>query len=451
MRRDWFITGAIVVTASAIAAVYLSGAKGCESSPSTGTVTCNGTTPWSLPVILLVMAIGAAIMVFSILPYRKSTARRTAIGEDDHLEKPLEISRREADNQDLPHVKQVPKARRATRAFGADKFEGHEADLEKAARVNREEPVKSTAEERRLRDWADRLAEREAILQATEEKLRREQEELDSRILAPTKSPSPGAERGEIGATLEAATSGILARLETIERRLTRQETVAAGRGNLGVALDDERLASTERLEQTAKRLADELDLDGRDMLASRDNLLELEEDLRSREEAFRAELEQFIGGDFLSSEERMADPAVDVNSVEPSLAEFEDPERKGAEPAPPTQIAAKPELRPALAPTPTGNATSGGDSGKAIEGNLTILVTKGAAVEHISEVLQAAKKAVRSARDVTEVREILERARASFDAGQYEEAMRQWDRILTLLRPTSADVRGGRVGPAEL
>src|SRR2546426_806976 len=79
------------------------------------------------------------------------------------------------------------------------------------------------------------------------------------------------------------------------------------------------------------------------------------------------------------------------------------------------------------------------------------ILVMKGVAVEHISEVLQAAKKAVRSARDVTEVREILERARASFDAGQYEEAMRQSDRILTLLRPTSADVRGGRVGRAEL
>src|SRR2546428_14015161 len=119
---------------------------------------------------------GAEIMVSSILPYRKSTARRTAIGEDDHLEKPLEISRREADIQDLPNVKQVPKARRATRAFGADKFEGREADLEKAARVNREEPVKSTAEERRLRDWAERLAGGGGVLLATEGKVRREQE-----------------------------------------------------------------------------------------------------------------------------------------------------------------------------------------------------------------------------------------------------------------------------------
>ena len=71
-------------------------------------------------------------------------------------------------------------------------------------------------------------------------------------------------------------------------------------------------------------------------------------------------------------------------------------------------------------------------------------------AVEHISEVLEAAKKAVRSARDVTEVREILEKARASFDAGQYEEAMRQSDRILPLLRSPSPEARGSRVNTPE-
>src|SRR2546426_1194841 len=267
-------------------------------------------------------------------------------------------------------------------------------------------------------------------------------------VLKSGKSRRPEAPPAVSAATHEAGMSGILARLEPIERRLARQETVAASNGNLDVTLKDERLASTERLERIAKRLADELDLDGRDLLAERESLLELEEDMQSREEALRAELDQFIGSGLLSSEERTAD---DVKSVEQSPTDVKDLKRKGAEPAPPKQIAAEPELRPPLTATPAGKDRFEGDLGKAIEGTLTILVTKGVAVEHISEVLQAAKKAVRSARDVTEVREILERARASFDAGRYEEAMRQSDRILTLLRPTSADVRGGRVGPTEL
>jgi len=448
VRRDWFVTGTIVVIAAAIAVVYLSGVGRCESSPSTGTSTCYSTTPWSLPIVLLVMAIGAAIIVFSIVPVQWVRAMRAAVREDGPVKEPLRVGERGTNDHDLPPMRRVPKTRRATRVFGADKFEGGEANLENMARVERDEPPKTTREERRLRDWAERLAEREATLQATEERLRLEQEESDSRTLAPTKRSSSGAERGEIGATLEAAMSGILARLETIERRLTSQETVAAGRENLAPELKDERLASTERLEAIAKRLADDLDLDGRDLLAGRDGLLELDRDLRSREEVLWAELDQFIGGGLLSSEELRAD---DVKRVEPFPTEIKDLERKGAEPVPLMQIAAEPELRPPLTPSPTGKDTSREDSGQATEGILTNLITKGVAVEHISNVLQAAKKAVRSARDVTEVRGILERARASFDAGQYEEAMRQSDRILTLLRPTSADVRRGRVGPAEL
>src|SRR3989475_4009892 len=436
------------MVAAAIAVVYLSRVSGCEPSPSTGTSTCYGTTPWSLPIVLLVMAIGAAIVVFSIVPVHWVRAMQAAVRKDDPVEEPLRVGERLSNDDDVPQIRKVPKTRRATGVLGADKFEGREADLEKAARVKREAPLRTTAEERRLRDWAEKLAQREAIVQETEERLRREREELDSRILAPARRPGPGGERDETGATLEAGMSGILARLETIERRLARRETVAASNGNLDVTLKDERLASTERLERIAKRLADELDLDGRDWLSTRDSLLELEEDMQSREESLWAELDRFIASGLLSSEERTAD---DVKSVEQSPTDVKDLKRKGAEPAPPKQIAAEPELRPPLTATPAGKDRFEGDLGKAVEGTLTILVMKGVAVEHISEMLQAAKKAVRSARDVTEVREILERARASFDAGQYEEAMRQSDRILTLLRPTSADVRGGRVGPAEL
>ena len=447
MRRDWFVTGSIVVVAAAIAVVYLSGVDRCVPSSSTGTSTCYSATPWSLPIVLLVMAIGAAIIVFSIVPVQWVRAMQAAVRKDDPVEEPLRVGQRLTNDDDVPQIKKVSKTRRATRVFGADKFEGREADLEKAARVKREAPLRTTAEERRLRDWAEKLAQREAIVQETEERLRREREEPDSRILAPARSPDPGGERDETGATLEAGMSGILARLETIERRLARQETVAASNGNLDVTLKDERLVSTERLERIAKRLADELDLDGRDWLSKRDSLLELEEDMQSREESLWAELDRFIASGLLSSEERTAE---DVKSVEPSSTEIKDLERKGAEPAPPKQVAAEPELRPPLTATPAGKDTFEGDLGKAIEGNLTILVTKGVAVEHISEVLQAAKKAVRSARDVTEVREILERARASFDAGQYEEAMRQSDRILSLLRPTSSEVRGSRGSPAD-
>ena len=246
--------------------------------------------------------------------------------------------------------------------------------------------------------------------------------------------------------------AGILARLDTMERRVTRQETLAAREANPGQASRDQRLASTERLEETAKRLAEELDLDGRDLFAATDSVLELARDLRSREAALRAELDEFIG-DAPSGEDVVAREAMDGTGVEPSVAEVKTLDPQGVEPTPPERIAAESELelRPRPAPSPASNIASESGAGRAIEGTARIGVTKGVAVEHISEVLQAARKAVRSARDVTEVREILERARASFDAGQYEEAMRQSDRVLTLLRPTSADVRGGRVGPAEL
>ena len=453
MRRDWFVTGTIVVVAAAIAVVYLSRVTGCEPSPSTGTSTCYSTTPWSLPIVLLVMGIGAAIMVFSIVPLRKWRAKRSVILPDDPIEGRLGIDDRNIDNHNFSQPKKEPKGRSAARDLGAaNKFQRREADFETAPRMKDDEPGKTTPEEKRLRDWAARLAEREAALRLIEERLRWEQEERDSDILALGRKPNPRIERDEVDTMREAAMAGILARLDTMERRVTRQETLAAREANPGQASTDQRLASTERLEETAKRLAEELDLDRRDLFAATDSVLELARDLRSREAALRAELDEFIG-DAPSGEDVVAREAMDGTGVEPSVAEVKTLEPQSDEPTPPKRIAAEPDfgLRPRPAPSPASNIASESDAGRAIEGTARIGVTKGVAVEHISEVLQAARKAVRSARDVTEVREILEKARASFDAGQYEEAMRQSDRILTLLRPTSADVRGGRVGPAEL
>src|SRR5437879_7588742 len=188
-----------------------------------GTSTCYSTAPWFFPFVLLVMAIGAAIIVFSIVPVQWVRAMQAAVRKDDPAEEPLWVGERLSNDDDVLQIKKVPKTRGATRVFGADKFEGREADLEKAARVKREAPLRTTAEERRLRDWAEKLAQREAIVQETEERLRREREEPDSRILAPARSSSAGAERGEISDTLEAEMSGVLARPATIERRLARQ------------------------------------------------------------------------------------------------------------------------------------------------------------------------------------------------------------------------------------
>src|SRR2546428_1218835 len=265
------------MVAAAMAVAVRRRVRGSDPPPSPGPSTCYGTPPWSLPIVLLVMAIGAAIIVFSIVPVQWVRAMQAAVRKDDPVEEPLRVGERLSNDDDVPQIRKGPKTRRATGVFGADKFEGREADLEKAARVKREAPLRTTAEERRLRDWAEKLAQREAIVQETEEKLRREQAELDARILAPARSPSPGGERDETGATLEAGISGILARLETIERRLARRETVAASNGNRDVTLKDERLDSTERLERIAKRLADELDLDGRGLLARGESLPELE------------------------------------------------------------------------------------------------------------------------------------------------------------------------------
>src|SRR2546427_6245182 len=135
VRRDWFVTGTIVVLAAAIAVVYLSRVSGCEPSPSTGTSTCYSTTPWSLPIVLLVMAIGAAIIVFSIVPVQWVRAMQAAVRKDDPAEEPLWVGERLSNDDEVPQIKKIPKTRRATRVFGADKFEGRDVDLEKGGRV----------------------------------------------------------------------------------------------------------------------------------------------------------------------------------------------------------------------------------------------------------------------------------------------------------------------------
>src|SRR2546427_8790344 len=190
------------MVAAAIAVVYLSRVSGCEPSPSTGTSTCYGTTPWSLPIVLLVMAIGAAIIVFSIVPVQWVRAMRAAVREDGPVKEPLRVGERGTNDHDVPQNMKVPKTRKATRVFGADKFESGEANLENMARVERDEPPKTTREERRLRGWAERLAEREGTLRATAARRRGGRKESDSRTLAPPGRSSSGGGAAAIRATL---------------------------------------------------------------------------------------------------------------------------------------------------------------------------------------------------------------------------------------------------------
>src|SRR5439155_25988034 len=131
------------------------------------------------------------------------------------------------DNHNFSQPKREPKGRSAARDLGAAKTFQREADFETAPRMKDDEPGKTTPEEKRLRDWAARLAEREAALRLIEERLR-EQDDRDSQILALGRKPNPRIEREEIDTMREAAMAGILARLDTMERRVMRQETLAA-------------------------------------------------------------------------------------------------------------------------------------------------------------------------------------------------------------------------------
>ncbi len=90
MRRDWFVTGTIVVVATAFAVLYLMSAEGCD--PASGV--CTETAPWTIPTLLLVFAVGAGIMLFSITSSGTSKSQEATRAKNEAEEEPSKIGRK---------------------------------------------------------------------------------------------------------------------------------------------------------------------------------------------------------------------------------------------------------------------------------------------------------------------------------------------------------------------
>ena len=102
--------------------------------------------------------------------------------------------------------------------------------------------------------------------------------------------------------------------------------------------------------------------------------------------------------------------------------------------PAAPFPEPLKREVPPQV-PSPKKRESIDEDFERVVETTHTTRVTKNDAVEHMTKALEIAKRARDSGQDVTEVRRILKQARAAFDGGNYEEAVKDSDRILDMLR----------------
>ncbi len=85
MRRDWFVTGAIVVVATAFGLLYLMSPEGCD--PVSGLCTQRAT--WEIPILLLVLAVGAGVMLFSVNSSGPSKSGKTPEAKKGSEEEPL--------------------------------------------------------------------------------------------------------------------------------------------------------------------------------------------------------------------------------------------------------------------------------------------------------------------------------------------------------------------------
>jgi len=198
-----------------------------------------------------------------------------------------------------------------------------------------------------------------------------------------------------------------------------------------------------DRREQETIRLAEELVRKEKEIVSQREALLELEKQLR-------AELE-FLGGErtrLVTKEksivevERYLASALEAAGVElPSLEApvAPKPVERTHEKVPERPVALSPEPpKVEVAPppsTPKRKESIDEDFEKAVETHPTPRTTKNDAVERMTKALEVAKRARDSGQDVTEVRRILKQARAAFDAGNYDEAVKESDRILDMLR----------------
>jgi len=77
VRRDWLVTGAIVVSGAILAALYLTTAVRCDPPSGDGAQVCYGVAPWGMPALFTIMASGVGLMVFSIVRGDTSKIQRS--------------------------------------------------------------------------------------------------------------------------------------------------------------------------------------------------------------------------------------------------------------------------------------------------------------------------------------------------------------------------------------
>ncbi len=336
--------GAIVVVATALAVWYLTETEGCD--PVTGA--CFQAAWWTVPGLLLILAVGAGIMLFSIA----STGTAKSQG-----------------------------AREAKNGTG-------------------EEP---------LHDWTGRLNELEDVIQATEEKILADQEDVQARILSANQTAA--VEGGELVAG-RAVVEG-RQRIHQADQILPNREARTSPQAE-DVMTPNERLVSIERWVQEAIRLSEEILSKENDLVESRKHLLELEEQLRSEFDVLTTEWDSLVARD--------RSLLMAVRHLIRALGAGRFPLTDEAVLPPPALPVAREE--------PFGSESEPG-----VPSVGPVRVTENDAVERMKKAVQGAKRAPDDRQDMPEVHNILKLALVSFRAGDFEDTIRHSEEVLEILR----------------
>ena len=214
MRRDWLVTGAIVVSGAILAALYLTTAVRCDPPSGDGAQVCYGVAPWGMPALFTIMASGVGLMVFSIVrgdtskiqrsPDRLKVGRIRPEGDFDATTADSLDRRLRKQSPDLPEISTASQP--------------HSSVAGRDARQMQEDPqawAEFLRREKRLLDAYERLAALEKQLRSELGALRT----VRNRLLA---SRRPAPETPEIGSVASDSSEQILlGEMDEFERSFT--------------------------------------------------------------------------------------------------------------------------------------------------------------------------------------------------------------------------------------
>ena len=214
MRRDWLVTGAIVVSGAILAALYLTTAVRCDPPSGDGAQVCYGVAPWGMPALFTIMASGVGLMVFSIVrgdtskiqrsPDRLKVGRIRPEGDFDATTADSLDRRLRKQSPDLPEISTASQP--------------HSSVAGRDARQMQEDPqawAEFLRREKRLLDAYERLAALEKQLRSELGALRT----VRNRLLA---SRRPAPETPEIGSVAsDSSEQVLLGMMDEFERSFT--------------------------------------------------------------------------------------------------------------------------------------------------------------------------------------------------------------------------------------